>query len=220
MYGLSLADGLVSPQTASWIDIYAVAGIGVQNPFLARNPVLTRILFGEHTGVGIAKVSDAQMETPYGQPVYDEDGNIRGYGLGLRSPGESYPDQSDPQVAFQAMMRRIQLVTDACNQVCTSTDIFLAAALAENGPGFTHLNLRDLIGGTTYYDGQAASGDESPSLHWEQYLEHIAARDPKKARFLRKIIRQFANNVSELAGRGYSVPADLDWAYIDMLTKR
>jgi hypothetical protein len=55
---------------------------------------------------------------------------------------ESAYNRNDIDGAVIYMKRRIKLVTDACiNAGCSSTDIYIAAALAQNGPGFTIFNL-------------------------------------------------------------------------------
>jgi hypothetical protein len=207
-YGLRLMDGIVAKE-GSIISIYALAGIGVQNPNLARPVWLSRLL-GKHTGVGPAKISDASMETEYGAPVYDDAGRHRGDGLGLRALGEQNPDQADKTIAMAAMIQRIQLAVDACDKMCTSTDIFNVAALAQNGPGFLKNEVRDLVKGI---HGERIP-DGSVSIPWHNYLLTVEKNNPDNAAYHKDMIRQFANNVSFLKDEGYNVPDDLDWKYI------
>ncbi len=55
---------------------------------------------------------------------------------------ENPHDQTEKSWAIEYMRRRIKLATDACIAAgCSSTDIYIVAALAQNGPGFTKFNL-------------------------------------------------------------------------------
>lgn len=125
--------------TSDPMDTYTAAGIAIQcagwdNPF---NP---------NSGVGIAQVSKNQAETEWGKPVFDKNGNIRGYGLRWGCPNGELEEALDPnnnKDAVILMKRRIQLVTNECTN-CTATDIYIAAGLAQNGPGFTHINMRKM----------------------------------------------------------------------------
>jgi hypothetical protein len=71
---------------------------------------------------------------------------IRGYGIRLRCPDGDLEEALDPtnnEDAVILMKRRIQLVTDECKgNKCTDTDIYIAAALAQNGPGFSHIRMQ------------------------------------------------------------------------------
>jgi hypothetical protein len=143
--------------TSDPMNTYVAAGIAIQcagwdNPL---NP---------NSGVGIAQITKNEVETELesviplttiwgtivyqkdkeGNYVYDENGNpkpeVRSYGLRKRCPnGELEParDPNDPKDAVTLMKRRIEMVTDHCDD-CTATDIYIAAALAQNGSGFTY----------------------------------------------------------------------------------
>jgi RHS repeat-associated protein len=118
-------------RTSDPLDTYVAAGIAIQ-------------CAGTDTGgVGIAQVSKQQAQTEWGEPVTDILGS-HGYGLRLRCPNGQLEKALDPNNAREAvvlMKRRIQIVLDECKQ-CTATDRYIAAALAQNGPGFTPINMR------------------------------------------------------------------------------
>jgi hypothetical protein len=135
-YGINNATKYVNPAPGNAMDTYVAAGIAIQSNWLG--PQDTRLNSNPDSGLGIANVSDNQMNTDLGMPV----SNNHGFGLGMAGQ-----DQTNPTVAVEAMRRRIQLVTDIClENGCSSTDLFIAAALAQNS-GFTKLNMRDLVNG-------------------------------------------------------------------------
>jgi len=191
-------------KSGGYTSTYALAGIGVQNPVWPRASWWKRD--GEYSGEGIAKITDKEMETPYGERIYKGD-DYRGHGLGMLGQ-----DQNDPEVAVEAMKLRIQLRTEVCDGKCTSTDIFLAAALGQNGPGFNPDNMDDLVNGKVYKPRL----DGSHSLQWEEFLTNIT--DPDKEQFNRDMIGQFASNVLYLQDQGWDVPNDIDWGYVYTLT--
>ncbi len=147
-------------QTSEYLDTYTAAGVAIQcagwdNPF------------DPNSGVGISQVSRNQASTKWGRPIYEyievasgrvggrslkfkvyvnKNGKlipvIRGYGLKLDCDQEPL-DPNDPDDAVILMKRRIQLVTDECKK-CTDTDIYIAAALAQNGPGFSHVGMKEI----------------------------------------------------------------------------
>jgi RHS repeat-associated protein len=160
---VDVAEKHVSP-TSDPMDTYVAAGIAIQcaggdewwNPY---------------SGLGIAQITQMQIETEWGEPIYeyniwgnqvyqeDAEGNImydengepvpviRGYGLRLRCPNGELEKVLNPYDANDAvilMKREIQLVTNACGNKCTATDIFIVAALAQNGPGFTYKDIQGL----------------------------------------------------------------------------
>ncbi len=118
--GIRTVEKYMNPKTD---DIRVAAGIAVQSEWLApwdHRPVINaynaiRSVFGKgpsSSGLGIAQVTDNEMKT---------------YGL--------TGDQEDPSVAVQAMTKRIDSVTQKCDS-CSERDKLIAAALAQNGPGF------------------------------------------------------------------------------------
>lgn len=134
-------DGYNCPDKNMRLRTYAQAGINSQNP---RGVIRGRWWFNfkidseePFSGIGPAKVTDRQMETPYGDVVKDGD-DRRGIGLGFREPGSCTTtscaiDQVDPSIAIMAMEARISLRTNICeNNGCTETDILIVSALAQN----------------------------------------------------------------------------------------
>ena len=64
-------------------------------------------------------------------------------------------DPSTMSGAVELMKRRIKLVTDKClAKGCSETDVYIAAALAQNGSGFTIFNLDNwlLVNKNRFYD--------------------------------------------------------------------
>ena len=218
------AEKYVSP-TSDPIDTYTAAGIAIQcagsdNPF---NP---------NSGVGPAQISQNQAETESGEPIYEyniwgkqqyekEDGNIkldkngnpipiiRGYGLRLRCLDGELEKVLDPNNSKNAailMKRRIQLVTDECNG-CTSTDIYIAAGLAQNGPGFTHKNMRN---GVAIIKPKVICS-VCISRDWKRWFEQGQPKNNQDQ------LWRFNLVINELISRGWSVPFDLDMTTIEDL---
>ena len=149
-------------KSGGFMQTYAIAAIGVQNRTWASRPSWIKSIYNTpHTHWGIAKVSDAEMDTAYGDPVMDGK-KFRGYGLGMKGQ-----DQTKPTVAVEAIIRRIQIVTNACDEKCTDTDIFLIASLAQNGPNFNLDNLDIMKHGKDYT--RLTGGTHS--LDWETYVK-------------------------------------------------
>jgi hypothetical protein len=142
---------------------YVAAGIAIQ----CAGTNVNRSLW--YSGKGIAQITEAQTFTEWGKPIYqydwfhgcyvyeregdagkyilDKNGNmiqvIRGYGL--KRPEDKVPlDPNNVKDAVTLMKREIQLVTSACGGKCTPTDIYIAAALAQNGPGFSYVELQNM----------------------------------------------------------------------------
>ena len=193
-----------------YIATYSIAGIGVQNPiFPTRNFLFLSMFASDYTGLGLAKVTNAQMTTPHGERIGNRD-NQRGFGLGM---GGRW-DQLSPIIAVEAMKERIQLRTEMCDDKCTSTDIFLAAALGQNGPGFTPDNMSDLLGAKDY---TPRSEGGTHSLNWAKWLNNPLT-SPGDIASNKSLIAQFAGNVLYLQDQGWDVPNDIDWVYVHSLT--
>lgn len=181
------------------LETYAVAGIGVQNPTLPRpDPTILGSVL-PNRGIGWAKVSKNQMDTPYGEEINDN--GFRGYGLGLTGQ-----DQTQPQVAISAMMLRIRIMIEKCDAKCTVTDIFLIAALAENGPGFNADATNVLLRGDKY----RPRGTGTTSLQWQKWLNSLSvvSHDTNQ-----DLIAHFASNTQYLQSQGWQVP-NVDWAFV------
>lgn len=98
---------------------------------------------------------------------------------------------------------------------CSSTDIFIAAALAQNS-GFDEKNMRDLIYGGDRLDFNP-SNPEKALLPWGDWLTNID--DANNRDYYKFMIKLFKNDVRELGNKGQYVPNDIDWNYIDNLSK-
>ena len=131
--GISVANYYMDPNTRSGVLItdeihtYTAVGIAVQSQW--PDPVIR----DQYSGEGPAQVSDAQMNTDYGDKVKDRE---NGYGVGM--PGQN---QNNGYVASVAMRRRIEQVINTCHDICDSTDKFIIAVLSQNGPGFTKAHM-------------------------------------------------------------------------------
>jgi len=130
---VDVAEEYVS-QTSDPMDTYTAAGIAIQCAGSNWNKDWN------NSGSSIAQISLNQANTESGQEITDIWGNFRGYGLRQPCPDGSLEKPLDPNNTKDAvilMKREIQLVTNACKG-CTTTDIYIAAALAQNGPGFRY----------------------------------------------------------------------------------
>jgi len=202
-----------------YMSTYAIAGIGVQNPYWPPRSILGGIpridlgpKGGPYTGVGPAKVTDKEMEYDYGAEIYDDEGSFRGNGLGMK--GE---DQTAGKVAVKAMMTRIKIRTEICERNgCSSTDILIAAALAENGPGFPKSSMKDLVNGVYGHQEVSPVNPNSATLPWRDFLNSTVDLD--EAQYNRDLIGQFASNVLYLQDKGWDVPNGIDWEYVYSLT--
>jgi len=217
------AEGLVDRDVdghiiRDYLNTYTAGGIGVQcygtdfnNPFRP----------GEG-GEGPGQVSDKQKDTPYGQPAGDNNGDgLRCYVthrydcacLDKKSIPDDYKlepkhNQKDNTWAAVYMKRRIKLVTDKCEEAgCTSTDIFIAAALAQNGPGFTKQNIHDLtLPGLRKYE-------DDVTINWKDYF-----RLPNNADDTSDQLILFTGVIKELEKRGWYLPY-VNWNTINDLSR-
>jgi RHS repeat-associated protein len=189
--------------TSSHMDTYTSANIALQKG-PAPYQWLSQLLKGKYASEGPAKITDAEMETTYGEAINEGKNN---YGLGLRTPGAKTPDQNDMTVAFTAMSTRIQVRPDMCQRTrfaCTPTDIFLVAAVGGDngmGPG----DLRDLGNGAQNYGRPDLT---TGIFAWDAYLD----KHENQSHVL-SVIQQFVDNVAYLQEQGAAVP-DVNWTYI------
>ncbi len=193
-----------------YLSTYTVANIALQKGPPARFAQWLAVKWkGKYASEGPAKVTDAEMETAYGSAI---NGGKNNYGLGLRPPGATTPDQNDMAVAVTAMSTRIQVRLDKCENTkfpCTPTDIFIAAALGgDNGiaPG----DLRDL--GNGVYGGPDPTTGTFP---WGKYLAGVENKSHNLS-----VIQQFVDNVAYLEDQGAAVPDNIDWTYVCDLVKK
>ncbi len=185
------------------------------------------IFAGPYDGEGIAQISKKQVEKEYGEKVMDWLGYVRG--CGLRYEGEDVHDHTDPVWAVEYMRRRIQQVLEVCDK-CTSTDKFIAAALAQNGSGFTHYELtqtvlnkapenpEDLYRYITSDKKIDFGRSDGVTVNWAKYFD---VRDNYDDTY--KQLNLFAQFAFELNARhlptlSWYLPTDLNWNTIWALT--
>lgn len=118
--GIDKAEEIMAMVTRGNRDILVAAGIAVQSQW-PDQPIHTQT-----SGQGPAQLSEAQLNTNYGDPV---PGSGQ-YGLGLWGA-----DPEDEITAVYGMSRRIYQVLNQCS-FCTVQDKVIVAALAQNN-GFT-----------------------------------------------------------------------------------
>lgn len=196
------------------INTYTAGGIGVQCAGTNFNWP------GGYSGEGLGQISDKQVQTGYGEKVIDWLDNVRG--CGLTKAGEEVHDQNIPVWAVHYMRRRIQQVVDACDK-CTSTDKFIAAALAQNGPGFTHYELTQTVLVKNPADPNNlfryltpdkkidSSRSDGVTVNWAKYFDR---RNDYEDTY--KQLNLFAQVVFDLQARHspdrrWYIPADLNW---------
>ena len=202
------------------LNTYTAGGIGVQC-------YGTDIGYGDNTGLGLGQVTNKQVNQEYGVKIIVAD-DERGCGLSL--PGEVAHDQKQPVWAVHYMRRRIQQVLDECDK-CTSTDRFIAAGLAQNGPGFTHFDLTQTVLNTRpknindlyrYLtpDGKVdQSREDGVTADWSRYF--VVRNNSKDTYDQLNLFAQvvFSLHANHSQSLGWYVPADLNWNTIWKLTK-
>lgn len=106
------------------------------------------------------------------------------------------------------MRREIKLVTDVCvSGGCTPTDIYIAAALAQNGPGFNLRNIKDL----TSPKALLKNGDVI--INWVAYFENENNADDTRDQLI-----LFDGVIQELRKRNWYLP-DIKWHVVEELKK-
>ncbi len=114
---------------------------------------------------------------------------------------------NDPNWASEYMRRRIKLVTDKCIDAnCSSTDIYIAAALAQNGPGFTQQNIHDLT------LPKLRSSEDDVTINWKQYFGF-----PNNADDTSDQLKIFTRVAKKLRNRGWHLPY-VNWNTVDELS--
>jgi RHS repeat-associated protein len=183
--GLSYAKSSVA-NSGDAASTYTAAGIAVQSNYY---PLGDLYIPGEHysAGLGLAQVSQKELDKY------------------LHMSGA---DPTDPSVAVAAMQKRISMVTKECNGNCSSTDIFIAAALAQNGSGFTDVNMRGLVNGDF---GTVNTSDPTKAfLPWGNFLSKI-----DNSSYYKLMLKLFKNDVLALGNNGWTVPDNINWDQID-----
>ena len=125
-----------------------------------------------------------------------------GYGYGLEGL-----NQENPDVAIEAMRRRIELVTaeDICKN-CSLTDIFIAAGIAQNSD-LLPSGMVELIPKPLRLNPVTPNGI---TIKWEDFFNS----NDHHVRFQLKL---FSKDARELQNRGWYIPG-IDWPEIDRLT--
>jgi hypothetical protein len=140
------------------------------------------------------------MEAKYGEPASGDSEDPRGYGLGLRDPGSTTPDQNDYEVAKVAMGRRIGLRLEACELVgCSATDRVIVAALAAN-EDISADEIIKAFNKEAYWKGD--------TFNWNKYLN----TDKPNPRIRKTIIRQFVDGID-----AKHKDKNVHWDYIERL---
>ena len=124
---------------------------------------------------------------------------------------ETPQDQTEMKWAVEYMRRRIKLVIDACKErKCGDTDIYIAAAMAQNGSGFTKANIekRDI--------GKLDDNERLPggvNMDWNSYFEKPGNADDTSVQ-----LQRFTNVTLLLIGKGWTVP-NINWVKVTELSR-
>jgi hypothetical protein len=133
-------------------------------------------------------------------------------------------DQEDPEVAVQAMAQRINNVLEALSKnfrgkKCNAQDMLIAAALAQNGSGFTAKDIRDIS--ADFRDPI----DDSPD--WKTYFGERGEPSADTAKKRQKdtgkqfdtqiMLKLYINDLRELHDRGWDLPFGLTEQDLDVI---
>jgi RHS repeat-associated protein len=215
---VDVAESIVSPN-ADAINTYVAAGIAIQcagsDNFLNAN-----------SGIGPAQITRNQARTEYGKViperywwggiVYDANGNPKPRNWGLACPDtgelETPLDPMDNQSAVILMRMLLQLVIDECKG-CTTTDIYIAVAMAQNGPGFNRANMNGIP--------NASPENQNKYLIKKDWLSYFTAdAEDGNMKNTKTQIDRFTLVINELKSRGWYVPEnqpDFSWTTIELL---
>ncbi len=205
--GMCIVEKVMVPDPSDYINTYVAAGVAIESNYYTpwtdtRGSLFFKIsswLNRGGVGLGICNISDEQMNAIYGKPI----GGNRKNGFGLGLPGLN---QENPVIAIQAMRNRITQVIDACVN-CSSTDKFIAAALAEG----SNLN-KDGVAILREIYQRKPNDSIQGILSWNKYL----LDDLKSYNHNLRQIRLFQLDIIELRKRSldWVIPFDLNWQYI------
>jgi hypothetical protein len=201
------------PNCSKVLDTYVKAAIKMESPTIFGNTRPRWLVGGNRfSGIGLAKISDAEMEGEYGKIVDKEHIKV---GLGLRDgpcDKSCVMDQDDADVATLAMKTRISMRLDVCVQNgCTDTDMFIVALLA----GDERITPQRLD--QAFKDKEYESVDGLVTLDWEKFLLENWTK-PKDRRKNKQLINLFSENVEQLRSQNNFIP-EIDQVYIDGLAK-
>ncbi len=119
---------------------------------------------------------------------------------------EGAHDQTDKRWAAIYMRRRIDVVVNDCKK-CSATDKYIIAALAQNGPGFTRLNM-EYLPGKDY-----RSEHDDVTIDWKKYFDKPNNSDDTNVQ-----LDRFQLVIDELKRRRWIVPY-INTEYINTLRK-
>lgn len=214
------------------MNTYTAAGIGVQ--------CFSKDQEDEYSGRGMAQITDKQVETEYGRIIKVGD-TPRGSGVRCYIPVgsldngtcsicvtrdqmvqsygrlfheyfqlEDKHDQTDGYWAQIYMRRRIQQVVDHCKN-CSETDIFIAAALGQNGSGFDWRSAEEVsIVGASNKSNKWRTEKKGP-IDWNGYFDERIQKSPKGWYDTSNQLNIFANIVWRLKNKGWYVPPNVEW---------
>ena len=210
--GMCIVEKIMHPKAGDYLNTYTAAGVAIESNFYdpwvdTRGGLYWRFEPFDyyHSGLGICNISDAQMDTAFGEKII-ENGEPNGhYGLGLR-----YFDQEYPQTAVVAMKMRLLLVIEPCTD-CSVTDIFIASALARG----SNLFPSDIKILKTEYRIKPSSPN-GMTFNWALYFTRNNSRSLSS-----RHLRMFQTNVQELQRRSadWTVP-DVNWEEINIIINR
>jgi hypothetical protein len=212
------------------MNTYTAAGIGVQCFSLDKS--------NEYSGRGMAQITDKQIETEYGL-IIKVGGDPRGSGVRCYIPVgrvdngtcsicqtrdqmvqnygrlyheyfqlENKHDQTDGYWAQIYMRRRIQQVVDHCKN-CSETDIFITAALGQNGSGFDWKSAEEI---SSVGKNLKWRTEKNGPIDWNGYFVERIEKNGYKGWFdTRNQLNTFANVVWALKSKGWYVPPKVEW---------
>ena len=235
---VGLIDEAINLEKSDWVNTYAATGVAVQcwaDTFQDKLPT------DDSSGLGPAQVSNQQISNPYGIIINGNGAGLRCYiSIMVRhNPPCSFcftkdekdaipnfdnlytlepvHDQKDMDWAARYMRRRIQSVLEECNK-CSSTDKFIAAALAQNA-GFTPEDMDKNVAppsqGYRYLnaDGKITESPDGTTIRWRDYL---TSRNNITDTFTQ--IFRFHPTAVTFAGLGWAIPNDLHHETISSLS--
>jgi RHS repeat-associated protein len=204
---VDIAEEIVSPNSDP-MNTYVAAAIAVQCAGWDE-------WWNNNSGIGPAQITDNQARTAYGEVIpqrywwggikYDENDKPIPRNFGLCPDGEIL-DPMDDQDSVILMRLLLQLTIDECKG-CTSTDIYIAVGLAQNGPGFNRINMSREVKKIT----PDKKGSTDISRDWFEWFEN---GQPKNNQIQ---LDRFTLVINELISRQWSVPDNIDWKTIELL---
>ncbi len=209
---------------SDWHDTYVAAGIAVQ----CWATDLDWWFPDEGDGEGDAQTTDRELRKAWGKVIKNEKtGEIIGYGklcyIVAKATGdvpcvcedkeklieqygkdnvrdENPVDQNTTDGAAISMWRRIWQVLDSCTD-CTATDLFIAAALAQD----VQLNWKEMsiASGNGKHNSRYDPETHGLKIDWADFYEENKKYDTKNTY---KQVARFDDAVKELINRGWAIP--------------